>query len=95
MSRETAGRYTGGRSSFTVPPGGRIPGALPQRRNRRRTVTRDRCRRAIALFVSDQREAGMSVSRQAYLCWRRGTEWPAPSSMARFGGYAAIMREVS
>jgi len=85
----------GRRVSFTVPPGGRIPGALVQRRNRRRQVSRERCRRALALFVSDQREAGMSISRRAYLRWRRGTEWPAPSSMARFGGFAAIIREVS
>jgi hypothetical protein len=84
----------GRRVSFAVPPGGRIPGALPQRRNRRRQVSRERCRRALALFVSDQREAGRSISRQAYLRWRRGTEWPAPSSMARFGGFAAIIREV-
>ncbi len=85
----------GRRVSFTVPPGGRIPGALPQRRNRRRPVTADRCRRAIALFISDQREAEKSMSRQAYLRWRRGTDWPAPSSMARFGGFGAIVREVS
>lgn len=80
--------------SFRVPPGARIPGALPQRTNRRRPATRVRCLQALDQFASEQLAAGLPLSRDAYLQWRRGTDWPSPSSMTRHGGFVVLMQQV-
>jgi hypothetical protein len=75
---------------FTVPPDARIPGALPQRHNRRHAVTHARCVEALRRFSAEQRATGQPVTRAHYLRWRRGTRWPAPSSMSAFGGFSAL-----
>jgi len=83
----------GRRVSFAVPPGARIPGAAPQRHNRRGAVTRDRCLEALRRFTAEQRRAGQPLSRAHYLRWRRGTRWPAPSSMSSFGGFTKLREQ--
>lgn len=81
---------------YRLPPGSVVPGAPPARRNRKTTVTRLRCMTALRHFVVEQRRAGRPVTRAEYLVWRRGTDWPAPSSFAkRGGGFGHMLKQVA
>lgn len=93
------------RKLYELPPGGVIPGAplnkaalrAAKTPEQRQAELRGRCIEGLRRFVAwiAAEHPGVRPTQKRYLAWQVGTEWPAPNNFQQFGGFTALMAEVS